>query len=55
MLTIVVTTLLAVLYGLAWHNQPARDRGLERHSQTAAKSQPANYEKQNERSGGGPL
>lgn len=55
MLTIVVTTLLAVLYGLAWHNQPARERSMERRSQTAAKSQPANYEKQNQKSGGGPL
>jgi hypothetical protein len=29
MLMIVVTTLLAVLYGLAWHNEPAKDRRSE--------------------------
>ncbi len=26
MLTIFVTSILAVLYGLAWHNQPAKKR-----------------------------
>jgi hypothetical protein len=26
MLMICVTTILAVLYGLAWHNEPARQR-----------------------------
>ena len=26
---ILVTTLLAVLYGLAWHNQPANERRSE--------------------------
>ena len=30
MLMIFVTTLLAVLYGLAWHNQPAKERQSER-------------------------
>jgi hypothetical protein len=29
MLMIVVTTLLAVLYGLAWHNEPSKDRRSE--------------------------
>lgn len=32
MLTIIVTVLLAVLYGLAWHNQPARERASKRGS-----------------------
>jgi hypothetical protein len=32
MLLIIVTTILAVLYGLAWHNQPASDRESERRS-----------------------
>jgi len=26
MFMILITTLLAVLYGLAWHNEPAKDR-----------------------------
>ena len=26
MLTIIVASILAVLYGLAWHNQPAKKR-----------------------------
>jgi len=26
MLTVLVVVLLAVLYGLAWHNQPAQER-----------------------------
>jgi hypothetical protein len=30
MLMIVVVTLLAVLYGLAWHNEPAKERPSER-------------------------
>ena len=30
MLMILVTTLMAVLYGLAWHNQPAKERESER-------------------------
>ena len=32
MLMLFVTAALAVLYGLAWHNQPANDRESERHS-----------------------
>ena len=32
MLMILVTTGLAVLYGLAWHNQPAKDRPSDRRS-----------------------
>ena len=28
----IVTTVLAVLYGLAWHNEPAREERSERHS-----------------------
>ncbi len=32
MLMILVTIVLAVLYGLAWHNQPANERESERHS-----------------------
>lgn len=32
MLMIVVITVLAVLYGLAWHNEPAKDRHSERRS-----------------------
>lgn len=30
MLMILVTTLLAVLYGLAWHNEPAKAHHSER-------------------------
>lgn len=30
MLMMTVITVLAVLYGLAWHNEPARDRERER-------------------------
>jgi len=29
---ILVTTVLAVLYGFAWHNQPAKERESERRS-----------------------
>ena len=32
MLMILVTTVLAVLYGLAWHNQPAKEPESERRS-----------------------
>lgn len=33
MLTLIlVTVLLAVLYGLAWHNEPAKSRPSERHA-----------------------
>lgn len=32
MLMIIVITVLAVLYGLAWHNEPARDRERRRRS-----------------------
>lgn len=32
MLMIIVITVLAVLYGLAWHNEPARDREGQRRS-----------------------
>ena len=32
MLMIVVTTLLTVLYGLAWHNEPAKQSHSERRS-----------------------
>jgi hypothetical protein len=34
MLTIIVTTVLAVLYGLAWHNQPAKKRESNHRSDT---------------------
>jgi hypothetical protein len=30
MLMILVTTVLAVLYGLAWHNAPAKERNSDR-------------------------
>jgi len=29
MLMILITALLAVLYGLAWHNEPSKDRRSE--------------------------
>jgi hypothetical protein len=32
MLTILVTIGLALVYGLAWHNQPSKDRQSERRS-----------------------
>jgi hypothetical protein len=32
MLMILITTVLAVLYGLAWHNEPAKQRELKRRS-----------------------
>ena len=32
MLMIIVTSVLAVLYGLAWHDQPSNNRESERRS-----------------------
>ena len=32
MLMMLVTAVLAVLYGLAWHNQPAKNRESEQRS-----------------------
>jgi hypothetical protein len=32
MLMIIVTTIMAVLYGLAWHNAPAKETRSERNS-----------------------
>ena len=33
--TLVVYAVLAVLYGLIWHNQPARERGSENYANSA--------------------
>lgn len=34
MITLAITVVLSVLYGLAWHNEPARRRVLVRRAET---------------------
>ena len=39
MLTLIVTTtVMAVLYGLAWHNQPAKQPALTRRAKSGSQS-----------------